>query len=322
MKTLFFAVATLAVVACQQNTKKEAPSQGENTPLTTQEETTPLPETDWKKEGLKDQVKTRTTITYEAIEKNGQFAQGEIIDIVRSHFNPQGFITLTEVFETFNDFKNNTPIYSESFLYDDQGRLLETNGYNSNEGKVATYTYRYNEQGDIVYTKDINVTSVEPTETRYQYTYTPEGKQRTLVNNGETISFYNKKNQLIWEKFYEKETGDTTLTEYTYNDKGLLIKEVTFINGKQEDIMESTYDPYGNRTSFYMKGSIGNLSETSQYTYDDQGNVLEDKTISLSNGETRSSDHSYTYDNHGNIISARHMNPEEPVFLSFLIEYY
>jgi lipoprotein len=338
MKTLFFAVATLAVVACQQNTKKEVPPQGKNTPLTPQEETTPpttqeelapLPKTDWEEEGLKGKVKTLTKILYRGTEKNGKIIKKNLYtEIVRYSFNTDGYYTLEE---RFSSSTNEPAFYYLKFLYNDKKQLIEEINFRKDK-EYWRGTYLYNKQGDCIMITD-KLPDFEAEEKHFTYVYTPEGKQKTFsqtLNNRvvKTVTFYNKKNLILKEEVY---TDDqlTLQDTNTYDEHDRLVKWVSSSdNGDEENLY--TYDSYGNLIS-YKFTAVGTFTdEQREYQYDEKGNILQKHVsiifFSAANGSAEESHslYTYTYDDQGNILTEirKDLDRKEIIIAEHTIEYY
>ena len=330
MKTQLFTLAALALIACQQN-RKEAPVQEENIATNTQEEQNAEVENDWKEKGLKGKVKVLTEIVYWGVEKNGQLVKGKLVDeypaITRTYFNLQGFITLLESFESL---PMNQPVSKGQYLYDEYGRLSEVI-CTSIGSDTTKYSYLYNSKGDRTFERMENTSMSQAEDKEYYYIYTPEGKQKTIFEDmglGEekTISYYNKKNQLIKEEEFNPQEILTRELINTYNDKGQLIKTITKIDN-QERVTTFTYDSYGNITAFKEQSPKGSLSATISYKYDTKGYILQKEekvTTTYEDQENYTSHCTYTYDSQGNILTATndHAEMDTQTVTEYTIEYY
>ena len=120
MKKITLVLAALTLMACQQNTPKSNPAgEGENT--------TAQVSNDLDQMLLKGKVKTFTQIVYEGEEKDGQVIKKKFSiappSIIRTHFNPQGFTTLVEIFD---DLSMEKPYSVEKYFYNEKGQLAKT----------------------------------------------------------------------------------------------------------------------------------------------------------------------------------------------------
>lgn len=141
-------------------------------------------------------------------------------------------------------------IYHYVYTYDEKGYLLTAN-YTAHDGYVASYTYLYDDKGNN--TKQIYVDANGTYE--YLMTYDENGNMLTkmLVYGGEVQSM----NIVV-----------------TYNDSGVIIKEVyTYYDGSQEYV-DYDYDVNGNCTRVVFIDANG--ENIYDYTYDEHGNVIKE----------------------------------------------
>ena len=314
-------------MACQQNTQKSNPTgEGENT--------TAQVSNDLDQMLLKGKVKTFTQIVYEGEEKDGQVIKKKFSiappSIIRTHFNPQGFTTLVEIFD---DLSMEKPYSVEKYFYNEKGQLDKTTLSRTGRDLVKDF-YSYNEQGDkILHTRE-DPSEGGLSEFKYLYNYTPEGKEITshLSDSVKTISYYNKKNLLVKEETYSSDGGTANVN--TYDDKGLLIKIVSYADNTEVAVTTLSYDKYGNQTSSVTKIDNGSFSTFNKYEYDSKGNVIKQECQyintfvdeeGINNEDKGNYVVTYTLDAQGNkTLEVRKNSDQEPriVITEYQIEYY
>ena len=336
MKRITFILAALTLMACQQNTQKSSPSgEGENTSADApqQQDQTQAPENDWSKLKLKGKVKTITEIISNGIEKNGQIVKDESDEyqplIKRTSFNQQGFITLTE---KFNSLPMVDPFEIEKYFYNEKGQLAEIIR-SEKKKEVAKTSFSYNEQGDRTLER-LQLSDIDhPIDTETHYEYTSEGKQKISSEirgaNSEKIkivSHYNNENVLVKKEEFDEKGTRISENIYTYNEKGLLVKELDNNDGS---FMSFKYDTYGNITSIISKSEGESETQTYKYQYDKQGNIVKEEFQLLNEEEdymNYSYTKNYTYDAQGNKISEscqmESLYKSETIFTEYHIEYY
>ena len=166
-----------------------------------------------------------------------------------------------------------------SYEYDNWLNYSEIN----DGGQITSYTYTGNNKLKSKTTPDNKTIS---------YEYDGAGNLKTVTDYaGQTTTYsYNKANQLL------KATGGGVTQSYTYqtNGSGRLIK-ITTGTAKQE----YTYNNLGEVTS--MVRTIGGAAKTYDYTYDNNGNILQEK-------ENNVVQNTYTYDELNQLLTATDKN--------------
>ncbi len=116
---------------------------------------------------------------------------------------------------------------------------------------------------------------------------------------------YMKNYLCVPQKEVEIEADDIATTEYTYDSKGNLVKEVyTKQSGeelKRKNIYVYTYDSNNNVIKMVQTNKDGDVSTTEYTSYDDKGNLLK-SIYTDADGETSTTEYAYTYDNRGNLL--------------------
>ncbi|KAA5531877.1 hypothetical protein [Paenimyroides baculatum] len=185
--------------------------------------------TDLDELNVKGKVKSITVKSFEAEEKFGKAVKTTIEDFYKEMFDENGFVTEMHIFNT-EELKVGTSFYK----YDEKGNMNESIfafEIGSNKGdkikRSSKSTYTYNERGFRV---EENKYSTEGLfETKVTYTYNENNlniEQNTYNANGELIGKetykYNKDRQVTESKSYLIENGSehNSTTEFWYNDKG------------------------------------------------------------------------------------------------------
>lgn len=185
--------------------------------------------TDLDELNIKGNVKSITVKIFEAEEKFGKAVKTTMEDFYKQMFNENGFITEMHLFNT-EEVKVATSFYN----YDEKGNKNErifVFEIESNEGnkikRTTKSTYMYNEQGFKL--EENNYSTDNLFESKVTYIYNESNlkiEQNTYNANGELIEKqtykYNKERQVSESKIYLIENGSehNSTTEYWYNDKG------------------------------------------------------------------------------------------------------
>ena len=153
-----------------------------------------------------------------------------------------------------------------------------------------------------------------------------------MSDSVKTISYYNKKNLLVKEETYSSDGGTANVN--TYDDKGLLIKIVSYADNTQVAVTTLSYDKYGNQTSSVTKTDNGSFSTFNKYEYDSKGNVIKQECQyinifvdeeGINNEDKGNYVKTYTLDAQGNkILEVTKNSDQEPriVITEYQIEYY
>ena len=223
-------------------------------------------------------------------------------------------------------YQNNVLVYSKDYLYDDAGRLTRISGtaapsvsytYDS-RGRISTENqggdllqYTYNDRGKLSQGKLYKNGSYDVWITNYSYdlnnrlvsvsnTNMPSAMQNTVYT-------YNSNGSLLTE------TTGGLVTEYTYNNAGLLTQKTHSANGT--DPFQATFTTSSNYLtySYYTNGNQRSAFDTvniisPSYTYDGAGRL----TKEVREGSGLDEVFSYTYDASGNrLTKVSEYNPNE-----------
>lgn len=182
--------------------------------------------------------------------------------------------------------------------------LTSKETYTSKEYGTSTYTYTYDDQGNI-----LTETTVSPRYTaKDTYTYDARGNMltHTYKDNGKDYSedysytyTYDANDNMLTERYVDKLDPEYNYTSvYTYDAQGNTLTDKTEYDEGNSYTYTYTYDADGNCLKETSLGPSYN-SETT-YTYDANGNTLTCKTV-YSDGDYSS--YTYTYDENGKLTS-------------------
>ncbi len=200
-----------------------------------------------------DGTSTTSTNSYD---KNGNltksvYKSGEYTATTTYTYDADGNIT-KRAFENTGDYSE-----IETFTYS-SGKLKKQT-YEMNEGEgvsKGTTTYSYNKKGLL--TKSAYATSDDSFTYTYSYSYNDAGYVSKIV--------------------YKSPGATSKTTTYTYDKKNRLTKSVT-VSDEESTTTKYSYDSKGNITKIVCESSNDYSAYTTTRTYDKNGNVLTDKTV-------------------------------------------
>ena len=220
-----------------------------------------MPETDWKKKGLKGKV-SQTIATIYKYDRDGKLEKKEKIV---THFNEQGYIK-EEIH--YSDDIVSYIIFKE---YGKDGLLAESNDY---QNVYYTHEYEYDKNGNLVETKRQKEKNKNDYEKLEKITYNKLGKKIKV--------------QVYYQSEYSgKDEKVSGLSKYLKDEKrGLfeLMTDFVFIYDKNGNLKEvkSEYSNEIERLVLYEATGDGGYKEISAYPgqqyvtiYDKNGNEIE-----------------------------------------------
>lgn len=177
---------------------------------------------------------------------------------------------------------------NEVFTYDDKGNML-TRDNKDRDGRWEKTVWTYDDKGNVL-TEEY--TSPIYDDYKYTYTYDADGKMLTMRRHIDDAT--NSSTAKGWHNF-----------DYTYDEKGNLVKEVythdyPFAMQRWHTAVY-THDERGNvltETTYYPSGE---LFHAYTYTYDEKNNLLTEDSP-----QGQRATYEYTYDNSGNMCSQTH----------------
>ncbi|MES2849076.1 MAG: hypothetical protein V4685_08470 [Bacteroidota bacterium] len=254
--------------------------------------------------GLKENVKTLSLRTYEALDNFGKPEKGD-----RSSDNADYTFLKNGDLDERNIYNQNGSLRTRHvYLYDAAGKMIEQNMYDKGGPLRLRFRYKYNNNGHLYEQR-----SFKPDGTmvsKYTYEYDKRGNQ-VLVNayTGKneiierTVYLYDSaNNQTAWQSY----DADSTLVmkaSYSYNLYGNLIEENLYDgDGNLEKKSLMIYEP-GNKISALVEYS-GNyvMVKTVQYKYDAQNNIIDEVWYDKDNNILDHYTNKYTYDKKKNWI--------------------
>ena len=126
-KVLTIVLAMLCLASCEKSTQKN----------------------DLAELKLNGKVKSIREIPYKAVEKFGEVAKGDALDIIGENLQ----ITFNEKGNKLEEnwFNPDGRLFSKyTYKYDDKGNKLEENSFNSDGSLNSKYTYKYDDKGNKI----------------------------------------------------------------------------------------------------------------------------------------------------------------------------
>ena len=245
---------------------------------------------------------------------------------------------VTEKDKSKNTTKSSYSVYS--YEYDGMGRLvskidpvgniIEKINYNRNSAQIESYdgedhkkTFEYNKDGKLSVTKQRNESGEYIVSQQY---YDAKGNVAYVIDGRDnvTVYTYDEQDNLTGVSSYAKVKEGvyklTDTTRYIYDKNGNMksqeinsIVTNTFNYNVRNLVMEKEYSGTSNNIVSYYYYADGNVKEVidrknikTQYKYNPQGLVVEEKAVQIgSNGtEQRFTKKNYEYDSAGNQLKS------------------
>jgi len=173
---------------------------------------------------------------------------------------------------------------NQSFEYNNMNRL-----YKVYVSAVLKATYTYDNNGNrLSLTNNGNSTTVD-------YTYNLANKIKTLVNKKGTtvLSSYSYEYILDGNQWKKADVGNNKVTNYLYDNMGRLRQEKETVNSTVTSTKDYTFDDYSNRAGMTVTEAT---SYSTAYIYDLNNRLTTETKTTGTKTETTG----YTYDNNGN----------------------
>ena len=231
-KVLTIVLAMLCLASCEKSTQKN----------------------DLAELKLNGKVKSIREIPYEAVEKFGEVAKGDALDIIGENlqitFNEKGN-KLEE-----NSFNSDGSLNSKyTYKYDDKGNKIESNLFNSDGRFSGMLTYKYDDKGNQIEANSFN--SDGSLFSKYTYKYDDKGNQieKNYFNSDGRLFYkytykYDDKGNKIESNLLNSDVNldDKYTYKYTYDQQGNWIQRIAYKvkNGveKPSQIVERTIEYY------------------------------------------------------------------------------
>jgi hypothetical protein len=154
---------------------------------------------------------------------------------------------------------SNKPVHGNKLttvIYDSSGLMKETDSYSSNGDLLFKYEYDYDPSGKRI--KTIRFNSKGDTDKYYNYEYNKNG------------------NKIKSTRFNKDGKPDETYI-YKYDDEGNLIEEFWYDENKKLEYKIEYVNDDGRKTSYSTYNSSDNLISKYNFTYDNEGKVIEEE---------------------------------------------
>ncbi|MBO4415083.1 MAG: hypothetical protein J5824_03775, partial [Lachnospiraceae bacterium] len=279
-----------------------------------------IEETDWYENGIiAARSASSSNDSGESFNLNAYYENGAKKQTTRKYTytgSPSSF-SLTE--EYFNEEENliksvsNTNQSVTTKLYDDNGRILETDYSDNTETNESGYVikYTYNEDGSYSSRKDYTTGYWEIKEYNAQEVQT---RNYYLNANGTYDYNYDGSSRIVQEKYIDNSENNAGgyVKTYTYNEDGTYVKETLYTTSKKtvitynaegREIRREEYFASGRLNYIYEYGLSGNLNTIvySEFRRDDEQNSLSSKTESvIGESGTLTEKKETEYDTNGN----------------------
>lgn len=254
---------------------------------------------------LLGKVKSIKAVSYDAVEKFGEFKKGKLTGTIITEFNSQGYLIKETAYDEKNkisyvtkyiyDLKNNlieksTPQIGILLVnkYDLENRLIQTDQLKSDRSLRFRTKNKLSVDGKVIESNVYNSKGI--LNTKYIFKYDDNGNKIDISwyeKNGKlsykVLKDYDEQGNLIKEDNLIDILGErgSTMT-FTYNDKNQITETSYTSNDGMEYIRTTEYDQYGNEISenSVSDSSMNQYTTNYSYLYDDIGNWKERKEIS------------------------------------------
>lgn len=220
------------------------------------------------------------------------------IDSYKHYFDEQGKIIL----ETYDyDFD----LFGEiNYVYDEESRLLSIENVEGESGELVSGTYNtYDKEGRLREMANKGMGNDKIT----KYTYDNKGnltwtkifdEDDNLVSAEEQIT--DKRGNPIRKNFYDNDMNLKIYMLFEYNKSGYETKMQTYIAGEKL-FCKITYK-YNNLNQVTKRVDCGpdGATDRNLRSFDEKGNLTEERSINIQNGKTSITSYVYVYDERGN----------------------
>lgn len=252
------------------------------------------------------------------------YSDNDYVETLECSYDESGNLLTEKLSYTGGNGGDSGLSYEYSNTYDEEGKLIRRVHLMGGDRPTTIDTsYTYNPQGDLILETDqYTVGEGEEAivgntiETSYQYTYDHEGritKKITVTALGSSTSeyTYNEQGDLICEKTVS-DLGAVQTSEfaYVYSENGEISRITEVINSYRVSSCDETYDEQGNLTSQQSVSAMDTVSNSSVYTYDDLNRPIQ-KVHTDSDG--RSYTYTYEYDERNNLTKKTRTYPSGTV---------
>lgn len=263
-----------------------------------------------KDENLKGNIKTIFVFPYEAKFENGKIEKGDLINSNFSiyakqliHYNTKGYISKIEKFDENENIKS-----IRQYTYDKDNFIVEDNEVDNNGKSMYKYVYNYNDKNQII--KETQFFN-DYLYAEYIYNYTNNQIEKVsffiMENNKQrSVTELDKNQNIISYKIWNENNHLKSHIQYFYNENNLKEKSImfdTFFKRETKSFSKYKYDENKNLievSTFSL--SDEKLESKKNYSYDFQQNLIEETEYNSENKENFKYSYQYEYDNKRNWI--------------------
>ncbi len=229
----------------------------------------------------KKKIKTIKYSTYTEWDKKNQkpFYKGVLTDVLIEHYDTLGNLTL-KTNEAFDKSISDMMNLRYEYQYDNYGNVIAGHLQNKFLPMNKKWEYKYDTNERMIEKTTFDLHNNPHQTTFYFYDQFGFLVKDSLTQQGKplliTTYYYNNakldKTITLWAKKVKFQLSDET--KYYYNNKGLLIKEVSVYN------QSTDYKIGGSTTTIYKYDNNNNLIKTQidkrviEFFYDKKGNII------------------------------------------------
>lgn len=252
------------------------------------------------------------------------YSDNDYVETLECSYDESGNLLTEKLSYTGGNGGDSGISFEISNTYDEEGKLIRRVHLMGGDRPTTIDTsYTYNPQGDLILETDqYTVGEGEEAivgntlETSYQYTYDHEGRiakkiTETALGSSTSEYAYNEQGDLICEKTVS-DLGAVQISEfaYVYSENGEATRITEVKNSYRVSSCDETYDEQGNLTSQQSVSAMDTVSNSSVYTYDDLNRPIQ-KVHTDSDG--RSYTYTYEYDERNNLTKKTRTYPSGTV---------
>jgi hypothetical protein len=252
------------------------------------------------------------------------YSDNDYVETLECSYDESGNLLTEKLSYTGGNGGDSGLSYEYLNTYDEEGKLIRRVHIMGGDRPTTIDTsYTYNPQGDLILETDqYTVGEGEEAivgntiETSYQYTYDHEGRitkkiTETAFGSSTSEYTYNEQGDLICEKTVS-DLGAVQSSEfaYVYSENGEISRITEVKNSYRVSSCDETYDEQGNLTSQQSVSAMDTVSNSSVYTYDDLNRPIQ-KVHTDSDG--RSYTYTYEYDERNNLTKKTRTYPSGTV---------
>lgn len=252
------------------------------------------------------------------------YSDNDYVETLECSYDESGNLLTEKLSYTGGNGGDSGISFEISNTYDEEGKLIRRVHLMGGDRPTTIDTsYTYNPQGDLILETDqYTVGEGEEAivgntiETSYQYTYDHEGRitkkiTETALGSSTSEYTYNDQGDLICEKTVsDLDAVQSSEFTYVYSENGEISRITEVKNSYRVSSCDETYDEQGNLTSQQSVSATGTASNSSVYTYDDLNRPIQ-KVHTDSDG--RSYTYTYEYDERNNLTKKTRTYPSGTV---------